>query len=38
LIPELRLDHDDQPTFLEKDGLSPSNQAAQASIALVYSF
>lgn len=38
LIPELRLDHHDQATFLQKDGISPTKQAAQAVIALVFAF
>lgn len=38
LIPELRLDNDDASGFLKSDGISPSKQASQASIAFVYAF
>lgn len=38
LIPEIRLDKDNQAGFLKKDGITPSQQASQASLAVVYSF
>lgn len=37
VIPELRLDNNDQSAFMKKDG-SATRQASQASIALVYAF
>ena len=37
LIPELRLDNNDQSIFLKKNG-NPTKSASQASIALVYAF
>ena len=37
LIPEIRLDNNDQPVFLNK-GNTPVKSASQVSIALVYSF
>ena len=38
VIPELRLDHDESEAFFKADGTSPTKQATQASIALVYAF
>ena len=38
LIPEIRLDKDNSAAFLKSDGMTPTKQAAQASIAFVYSF
>ena len=38
LIPELRMDHDNQKGFLKSDGITATTQASQASIAFVYSF
>jgi len=38
VIPELRLDNNSQSAFLKKDGVTPSKQASQVSIALVYAF
>ncbi|MFD1770506.1 porin [Sphingobacterium suaedae] len=38
VIPEIRLDNDDQSGFLKKDGMTATKQASQASIALVYAF
>ncbi len=37
LIPEFRLDNNDQPLFLKKDGTA-TKSASQVSIALVYAF
>ena len=38
LIPEIRLDKDNQAGFLKKDGITSTQGAAQASLAVVYSF
>jgi len=38
LIPEIRLDKDNQAGFLKKDGITSTQGASQASIAVVYSF
>ena len=38
LIPEIRLDNDNQAGFFKKDGITSSKQASQASLAVVYSF
>ncbi|WP_437918632.1 porin [Sphingobacterium sp. LRF_L2] len=38
IIPEIRLDNNNQSAFLKKDGLTGTKQATQASIALVYAF
>lgn len=38
VIPEFRLDNNDQAGFLKRDGETATKQAAQASVALVYGF
>jgi len=38
VIPEIRLDNNNSSAFLKSDGITPTKQAAQASIAFVYAF
>lgn len=38
VIPEVRLDNNNQAAFLKKDGLTSTKQASQVSIALVFAF
>jgi len=38
VIPEVRLDNNNQSGFLKKDGLTATKNASQVSIALVYAF
>ncbi len=38
VIPEIRLDNDDSSIFLKSDGITPTKQATQASLAFVYAF
>lgn len=38
VIPEVRLDNNNQSGFLKKDGVTATKNASQASIALVYAF
>ena len=38
VIPEVRLDNNNEAGFLKRDGVTATKQASQASIALVYAF